>query len=198
MLAGRRERGEALVHVDRRRRVRSGHRDHRIERQTRRPGEGRAHHHDGAEDVGPRERAPRRDRRPEVVPDDAGHLAVAQHADERQHVAHAVQRRERREVVVEADVGAAAPAVAALVGSDDMEARIRERQHDLAPAVGELGKSVHEQDGRAARAIEAGLEHVHVHAVDARVDARANAGRQGAVAERRHVRRLGAGGAEST
>src|SRR5688572_16534569 len=61
-------------------------------------------------------------------------------------------------------------AVAALVGREHVEARRRERRHHLAPAVGELGEAVQQQDARPARL--AGFQRVHAQSADAVDDAR--------------------------
>jgi len=67
-------------------------------------------------------------------------------------------------------------AIAALIGCDHVKARLGQRQHHLAPAVGQLRKTVQQQHARAPRCIEAGFEHVHGQAVAvvdlARADAR--------------------------
>ena len=77
--------------------------------------------------------------------------AMSQRVDQRHHVAHAIERRERRQVLIERDVGAAAAAVAALVGGDDVVARLRQRQHHVAPAIAELREPVDQQHGRTVR-----------------------------------------------
>ena len=101
-----------------------------------------------------------------------------------------LKRRERRQVVVEVHVGAAAAAVAALVGRHHVEAGLGQRQHHLAPAVGELREAVDQQQPGPAAALVAGLEHVHRDAVHAGDDPRADARGQRAGAERPGRRRL--------
>ena len=183
MLAWRRELTQLGVHVvGRRRRARRAVRG--IERQPRRAGERRAHHHHALEHVGPRQRTPRGHRRSEVVADHAGQRAVAQRRGQRQQVADAIEGRERRQVVVELHLGAAAAPVAALVGRHHVEAGLGQRQHHLAPAVGQLREAVDQQQPRPVAALVAGLEDVHRDAVDAGDDPRADARGQRTAAER--------------
>ena len=99
--------------------------------------------------------------------DHAGQRAVAERRGQRQQVADAIERRERRQVVVELHLGAAAAAVAALVGRHHVEAGLGQRQHHLAPAVGQLREAVDQQQPGPVAALVAGLEHVHRDAVDA-------------------------------
>src|SRR6516162_4612782 len=77
------------------------------ERQLRRPSEWRAHQSQRAEYIGPHQRAPRRDRRTEIVPDDRGGAAIAEGKDETQDVAHCVQKAEgsKLSIVIGAPAG---------------------------------------------------------------------------------------------
>src|SRR3954469_1551106 len=87
-----------------------------------------------------------------------------------------VQNAERVEVAVVAPVPAAGLAVAALVGSDGVEAGGGERRHYLAPAEADLRKAVQQKHRRLAAL--ARLEHMHAEAVDAVEAAAADAGGQ--------------------
>ncbi len=185
MLARARELGEVRVDLL----ARGGGCARGAERQGRRPGERRAHQCDRAEKVGPQQRAPGGDRRAEIMADHAGDRAMAERRHQPEHVAHQVGQTERREVAVIGGVPAGGPAVAALVGRDHVIAGRRERQHDLAPAVGELGKAVEQQQAWPARGLEPGLQHMHRQPVDVVDDARADAGwqRDVAVGRRHHA-----------
>ena len=50
-----------------------------------------------------------------------------------------------------------------------------DREHDLAPAIGDFGKAVEQQNARFSGRFEAGFENVHPQAVDALDKARAYA-----------------------
>ena len=91
------------------------------------------------------ERAPRRDRRAGIVPDDRRHRAVAERIDEPHGVAHHVEDAELIGIGVVGIVPAGGAPVAALIGRDHVIPGRRKRQHHLAPAVGELGKAVQQQ-----------------------------------------------------
>ena len=177
MLARRRQLRELIVGIRARcrrlRRLIGG-----VERQRRRAAERRAHHHHRSKHIRARQRAPAGDRRSEIVADDHRDVAVTERVDERHHVAHAVERRERRQVVVELHVGAAASAVAALIGRDHVIAR-------LSPAAASRGASCKPSSGNpwisstAGRfgAFESRFERVHRDAVHAGDHPRSNARR---------------------
>ena len=116
------------------------------------------------------------------MPGDARHRLVAERIDEPGGVAHHVEDAERIAVGVVGAVPAGGAAVAALVGRDHVIAGGRERQHHLAPAIGELGKAVQQQQARPARRLEARLQHMHHQAVVVVDHAGADAGGQRAVA----------------
>jgi hypothetical protein len=67
-------------------------------------------------------------------------------------------------------------------------ARARQRRQHLAPAIGELGKSVQQQHARPPFGLEAGLEHVNVETVDGAEDARTYARGQDSVGKCFHDR----------
>src|SRR6185437_16019218 len=78
-------------------------------------------------------------------------------------------------------------AIAALVRRDDVTAGLGERQHHLAPAVGELREAMEEEKQRTVRAVMAGLQNVHPQAVDAGDKARADAVGQGGGGQRGEI-----------
>ena len=161
-----------------------------IERQSRRPVEGRAHQGDGPEHVGAYQGAPRRDRGAEIVSDDRGDRGVAQCRDQTDRVAHRVQQPKRPEVVVVARAPTGGAPVAALIGGDDVEPRLGERRHDLSPGIGQLRKAVQQEDTRSSRRRRPGLEDVHAQAVDVGDEARADARGQNLARQRRHFKHV--------
>jgi hypothetical protein len=137
-----------------------------IERQRRRAAERRAHQHDRLEHVRPDQCAAGRDRRAEVVPYDRCHRSVAERRYQRQGIPHDIEETERADVAVVVTIPARGLAVAPLVGRDHMVSRGRQRQHNFAPAVGELREAMEEQDTGAVLSLEAGFEHAHRETVD--------------------------------
>src|SRR3954454_1183248 len=99
----------------------------------------------------------------------------SQSPEKRRHVLHEVEHAVLGEIAVVAAIPAGSLAVAALVRCDDMEARVGKRLHDLAPAIGELGKAVQQEHSRPAIA---DLAHMHAQAVYAFDEARADQGRR--------------------
>ena len=87
---------------------------------------------------------------------------MPERVDQRHHVADAIQRRKRRQIIVELHVRTAAAPVAALIGRDDVVPGLGERQHYVAPAEGQFGKAVQQQDGGATRGFKARLEDMDV------------------------------------
>ena len=190
VLAWSRQPGHLLI--DARPGVRPGGR----ERERRRPAERRAHQHHGAEHIRPRHGAPRRDGRPEIMPNDGGHPAIAERRHEAQRVPHHVEAPERVEIGVVAGVPARRPPIAALVRRHDVIPRRGERDHHMAPAVGELGKAMQEQHQRPSAPRVARFQQMHPQAVDVRHEARSNPCRQDALVVRsdgRHRRLRGCG-----
>ncbi len=116
-----------------------------IERQRRRAGKRRAHQRYRAEHVRPQQRAPGRDGRAEIVPDDCRRPSGSRARHQPERVAHQVEHAEAGEVAVVVGVPAGGAAIAALVRRDHVIARFRQRQHHFAPAVGEFGKAVQQQ-----------------------------------------------------
>ena len=120
-------------------------RGRRLRRDGRRARERCAHQRHLAEDVRADEGRPRGDRRAEVVAGQQRDLRAAERVEQPHDVAHEVEEPIRREVAVVVQVPARGAPVAALVRRDDVEARLRERRHDVPPAIGQLGKSVQEE-----------------------------------------------------
>src|SRR5262249_16860689 len=75
-------------------------------------------------------------------------------------------------------VPAGGSAIAALVRSDHVITGLRDRQHDLAPAVCKLGKSMEQEHAGTAFVLEAGFEDVNRESVDVLHEPRADAGGQ--------------------
>ncbi len=150
----------------------------RVEGHGRRAGERSTHQHHRAEHVRPQQCAPGRNGRAEIVADHGGDGAVAEGRDEPHGIPDQVEKAERPEVAVILAVPADGAAIAALVGGDDMKALRRQRQHHLAPAVGQLREAVQQQEAGPAFGLEARLQDVHPQAVDVVDEASANARRQ--------------------
>jgi hypothetical protein len=125
--------------------------------------EGRAHQHARADHLGPGQREVRSDRRAEVMAHDVG-LFNAEFSEELRGILDQIEHAELREIAVVTAVPAGGASVAALIGRDQMEARVGKPRHDFAPAKGELGKAV-QQEHRGPACI-ARLEDVHAKAVD--------------------------------
>src|SRR6185437_16819083 len=112
-------------------------------------------------------RAPGGDGRAEIMAYHGGGLAVAERRDEGERVAHQIEQAEGAEIAVIGAVPAGGAAIAALVRGDDAIAGGGERRHRLAPAIGELGEAVQEEDERTISAFVAGLGDMHGEAGDA-------------------------------
>ena len=84
-----------------------------------------AHQYHGPENVGPRKRAPGRDARAMIVTDHGSHRAIADCRHQPEHVSHYVEKRERRKIVIECHIRAAAASVTSKVRCDDMKSRAR-------------------------------------------------------------------------
>ncbi len=92
--------------------------------------------------------------------------SIAERRDEPQSVPHEIEKAERADIAVIVTVPAGGLAVAPLVRRDHVESRCRQRQHDVAPAVGELGEAMEEQDTGSVLSLEPGFEHAHRETVD--------------------------------
>jgi len=143
-----------------------------------RPAERRTHQDHRAEHIGPHQGAPRRHRRAEVMADHPRDAALAQGPDQPERIADQVGEPELVERGVEARLPAGGPAIAALVRCHHVVSGLRQRQHQLAPAVGQFGKAVQQQHARAPGQLEAGLQHMHRQAIAVVDLARADARRQ--------------------
>ncbi len=141
-------------------------------------GERRAHQDDGSKHVGPHQRAPGRDRSAEVVPDNRGHRAMAQRRYESERIAGKVEKPKRSKIAVVVGIPARGAPITSLVGRHDVKPRGCERHHQFSPGIGQLRKTVEQQDAGSVFLLESGLQHVHAQAVDAGHEAGADAGRQ--------------------
>ena len=90
---------------------------------------------------------------------------MAEREYQAERVAHQVQHAERIEVAVVARIPPGGAPVAALIRRHHVEAGGGERQHLMAPAEGELGETVQQQQQRAAGLLEPGFEPVHLQAI---------------------------------
>ena len=141
----------------------------RVERRRGGAAERGAHQCDGAEDVGPNQRGPGRDRRAEIMSDHRGHRAVAERIDQSDRITRQVGRTPRREIRIVIGDPARGAAISAQIGSDDIVAGIGKRRHDVAPGVGDFGEAVQQQ--QTGTAMYAGFQHVHGQSVHPRHEA---------------------------
>src|SRR5262245_32574245 len=117
-------------------------------------------------------------------------MGTTERRDEAEGIAHQVQHPERAEIYVIAGIPASGAAVPALIGSHHVITRCGQRQHHFAPAVGQLGKTVQQQEAGTARPLESRLQHVNPETVDVIDEARAYALSQRWRTERLHPRGL--------
>jgi hypothetical protein len=113
----------------------------------------------------------------EIVTDYGRRPPVAQRERERHRIASQIQHRVGAQILVVGRAPACGATVAALIRRDDVVTELSERNHDLAPAVGEFGKSVQKEQQGLARLLQAGLEDMHAKAVDAIDETGVHAGR---------------------
>jgi len=99
---------------------------------------------------------------------------IAECRDQSERIANHVERAEGSEVGFVARVPAGGTAEAALIRRDCVITRLGQPHHDLAPAIGEFGKAVKEQDAGAVRRFEPGFQYVHFQSVDVFEEARAD------------------------
>src|SRR6516164_9209651 len=92
------------------------------------------------------------------------------------------QSAERAQIVVVIGAPPGGTTLPAQIGSDDVIPGSGQRPHDLAPGIGELGKTVQQQQAGAVGL--AGFENMHAQAVYALDEARADA-----VGENRSIER---------
>jgi hypothetical protein len=122
------------------------------------------------------------------VSGDHGGLAIAERRYQPQRIPDHIQNAKPGEIAIVIGIPSGCPAVAPLVGRHDAISGGCKRQHHLSPRIGELRKAVQQQDQRPASPLKAGLEHVHVEAIDASHKAGAEPGGQNAIFERSHFR----------
>ena len=163
-----------------------------VEWQRRRTFERGAHDGDRAEDVGPNEGGPGRDRRTRIVSHHHRDRAVTEGVDEPDGISHHVEHAKRIGIGVVRIVPAGRAAVAALIGSDHVIPRRCQRQHHLAPAIGELREAMQQQHSRPARMSRSRFQHVHGQAVDIPDRSGPDARRNRRVAVRRKASSVGA------
>src|SRR5262249_41807844 len=96
-----------------------------------------------------------------VVPGDDGDVAVAERVHESNCIPHHIEYAEGIGIRIIGSVPARGPAISPLVRGKHVIARLRQRQHYLTPAIGELRKAVHEENCRPVRLVESCLEDVH-------------------------------------
>ena len=72
-------------------------------------------------------------------------LPVAKRERQRHRVASQIQHREWAQILVVGCAPACGATVAALIRRHDVVAELSERDHDLAPAIGDFGKAVQEE-----------------------------------------------------
>ena len=90
--------------------------------------------------------------------DDRRGFAITERGDEPQHIAHAVQQPERPEIIVVIGAPSGRPAIAAQIRRNGVKPGFGEGRHDLAPGIGDLRKSVQQDNERPAWLIEPGFE----------------------------------------
>ena len=120
-----------------------------------------------------------------IVPDDELRLPVAERIDERDLVAHHVERQERRGIRVPGSVPANRAPIPAAVRRDHVVTRVCERRHHFAPAVAQVRKPMEQQYERPP--LRPCLEHVDGEAVDVRHEPRCDARGKRVVAVRRQL-----------
>ena len=85
-----------------------------------------------------------------VMADRRRHAAPTHGVHQRQRVLHQVDQLKRTHVPVIVAVPPGGLAITALVGCNDVVARLRQWQHDFAPAAGQLRKAVQQQEAALA------------------------------------------------
>jgi hypothetical protein len=130
------------------------------------------------EHIGSDERTPRRNRCSEIVPRDQRDVVIPKSRNETKGIPNRVQNPEGGEIAIVIGIPAGGTAVAPLIRRHDMKPGRGERQHHLSPGIGELRKAVEEQDQRPARRPVAGLQQVHVQAIDVPHEAGIDTGRK--------------------
>jgi hypothetical protein len=93
-----------------------------------------------------------------IVFDDELRLSVAERIDERDLIAHHVERLERRGIRAPGSVPANRAPIPSAVRRDDVVPGVGERRHHFAPAVGQVRKAMKQQCQRPS--VRPCLEHV--------------------------------------
>ena len=151
----------------------------RVKRQSRSTTKWCAHQRNGLKNVRPDQCTPGRDRRTIVVANHASHPGMAEGMDQRQHILHEIVQAKRAQIGVVGIVPAGRASISPQVRCDHMKPQLCQRHHELAPAVGEFGKAVYQQDSgtRVTATIPCitGLEDMHPQAVHVRDEPGTNA-----------------------
>jgi hypothetical protein len=114
--------------------------------------------------------------------DNGGDTSIAQRGNQGQTIPDFIEIAKSLEIDIVRVVPSRCPAIPAPIGCDDMKSGGRQRQHDLAPAESQLGKSMQQEHGRTSGAVKAGLQQVHRQPVDISDAARPYAGWQRVIA----------------
>ena len=107
------------------------------------------------------------------MPDNV-YKAIAECRNQSERIAEHVECAEGSEVGFVARIPARGAAETALIRRDSVITGFGEPHHHLAPAIGEFGKAVEEQDAGAVRRFESGFQHVNFQPVDVVEESRAN------------------------
>ena len=104
-----------------------------------------------------------------------GDFMEPQRVQQGERVLHQVERARGGKVAVVTRVPTGGAAITALVGRNHVVTGVSQRQHHLAPAVGQLGETMQQQQAAFGGLFRTRFEHSHVHAVDALYGAGTNA-----------------------
>ena len=162
----------------------------RIERERWRPAETSADEREAGKHVGPDKCAQGGHERALVVAHHHRGTAIAERIDQRDLVAHHVEREKRLGISVPGIVPAGGAAKAATVRGDHIITRGGHGRHHLAPAIGKVRKTMKHQHQRPARRLKACLQDVHRQAIDVRDETRPDSGRKRAVAIGRQAAKI--------
>ena len=106
------------------------------------------------------------------------HARQAQGKHQRHGILNQVDKPERSNVTIVPIVPARGLTIAALIGRYHAVASLCQRKHQLAPAIGQFGKPMQQQDGRPGLVFEAGFKHMHLQPIHVTHDPGAHAGGQ--------------------
>ena len=99
------------------------------------------------------------------MPHDRGQRAVAKRGDEPQGVAHQIEKAKGTQVAVVVAIPPSGSTIAPLIGGDHVKPGGGQRQHHLAPAIGQLWEPVQQQDARTISGLVSGLRQMDAQAV---------------------------------